>query len=59
MDPMVGSGMQQAHDPRVAQAVEVVRNHEDGTCAAHGSVAPKPDREIWREDAPEGTSTEG
>jgi hypothetical protein len=30
-DPRVGSGMQQAREPRAEEAVEVVRNHEDGT----------------------------
>ena len=31
MNPMTGSGMQQARGARVEQAVEVVENHEDGT----------------------------
>jgi hypothetical protein len=30
-NPRVGSGMQQARDLRAEEAVEVVRNHEDGT----------------------------
>jgi hypothetical protein len=41
MNPMVGSGMQQACKPPVEQAVEVVRNHEDGTRSGLG----KPDAE--------------
>ena len=30
-NPRTGSGMQQARDLRAEEAVEVVRNHEDGT----------------------------
>jgi len=30
-NPRVGSGMQQARELDAEQAVEVVRNHEDGT----------------------------
>lgn len=41
MNPRVGSGMQQAHEPPVEEAVAVVRNHEDGTSTARGSVGPK------------------
>jgi hypothetical protein len=33
-DPTIGSGMQQARDFRAEKTVEVVRNHEDGTCSA-------------------------
>jgi len=36
MNPRIGSGMQQAHEPSVEKAVEVVRDHEGGTC---GSLA--------------------
>lgn len=36
MNPRIGSGMQQAHEPSVEQTVEVVRDHEGGTC---GSLA--------------------
>jgi hypothetical protein len=32
----VGSGMQQARNPSAEKAVEVVRNHEDGTCFLDG-----------------------
>lgn len=38
----VGSEMQQAHGAQEEEAVEVVRNHEDGTSGARGSVLPKP-----------------
>jgi hypothetical protein len=41
MNPRVGSGMQQAHEPPVEEAVAVVRNHEDGTSTTRGSVGPK------------------
>lgn len=37
----VGSEMQQAHGAQEEEAVEVVRNHEDGTSGARGSVLPK------------------
>jgi hypothetical protein len=37
----VGSEMQQAHIAQEEEAVEVVRNHEDGTSGARGSVLPK------------------
>jgi hypothetical protein len=30
-EPLVGSGMQQAHNHRAEQTVEMVRNHEGGT----------------------------
>jgi hypothetical protein len=50
MNPRVGSGMQQARKLRAEQAVEVVRNHEDGTgsrsMAAH---RPKEGGNTFRE----------
>jgi len=42
MNLRIGSGTQQARSAQEEEAVEVVRNHEDGTCGALGSVAPKP-----------------
>jgi hypothetical protein len=71
MNPMVGSGMQQARKPPVEQTVEVVRNHEGGTCVGLGSPMPKapesktdPSLEMSRdfgcwEWTPEVTSMEG
>ena len=41
MNPKAGSGMQQARRPGAEKAVEVVRNHEDGTCETPGRVSPK------------------
>jgi hypothetical protein len=37
-DPTIGSGMQQARNFWTEKTVEVVQNHEDGTCSA---VVPK------------------
>jgi hypothetical protein len=53
MNPRIGSGMQQAHEPSVEQTVGVVRNHEDGTCAGLGSpapTAPRNDATLSREE---------
>jgi hypothetical protein len=36
-----GTGMQQARDSSAEQAVEVVQNHEDGTCRPGGTGRPK------------------
>ena len=41
MDPRTGCGMQQARRARMEQAVEVVRNHGDGTRDPDGSGDPK------------------
>lgn len=41
MNPRVGSGTQQAHEPLVEQTVAVVRNHEGGTCGSSGNDPPK------------------
>jgi len=41
VDPMVGSGMQQARAVVEEEAVEVVRNHEDGTRLGGGTSSPK------------------
>ena len=40
-NPRVGSGMQQARDLRAEEAVEAVRNREDGTRLERGSSGPK------------------
>jgi len=40
-NPMVGSGMQQARDTRVEEAVRAVRNREGGTSRAGGTAWPK------------------
>jgi len=41
MNPMAGSGTQQARRPGAEKAVEVVRNHEDGTSGTCCRVLPK------------------
>jgi len=47
---MVGSGMQQARDLAVEQAVEVVQNHEDGTGSASlAARRPKEDGNVFWE----------
>jgi hypothetical protein len=40
-NPRTGSGMQQARSSVAEQAVEVVRNHVDGTWRSDGSECPK------------------
>jgi hypothetical protein len=40
-NPMIGGQLQHADEPRVAQTVEVVRNHEGGTCRVCGRTRPK------------------
>jgi len=56
-NPRIGSGMQQARNLRAEKTVEVVRNHEDGTClssatASHASgnarVRRRSERCRWR-----------
>jgi hypothetical protein len=39
-NPMTGSGLQHARDPREEKAVEGVRNPEDGTCGPRGKGRP-------------------
>lgn len=63
-EPRIGSGLQHAHEPRVAKDVEAVRNREDGTCPAarqHRTEAER--RGLARtgplEDAPEVMSMDG
>jgi len=41
MNPKIGCGMQQAHELSVEKAVEVVRDHEDGTSGSLGNDLPK------------------
>lgn len=41
MNLMAGSGMQQAHDAVVEEAVKVVGNHEDGTRPGCGNPGTK------------------
>lgn len=45
-EPLAGYGAQQTRGPCAEQTVEVVRNHEGGTCPAPGSVGPKGARSL-------------
>jgi hypothetical protein len=38
-NPRIGSGMQQARELRAEKTVEVVRNHEDGTCLSPATAS--------------------
>jgi len=49
---MTGSGMQQARDLRVEEAVEVVQNHEDGTGSRSGNLRDRSVRRRTREWTP-------
>lgn len=40
VNPRVGSSLQHADEPGVAKAVEVVENHEGGTCRIGGTIRP-------------------
>jgi len=54
VNPRVGSGMQQARRLREEEAVEVVRNHEDGTSARLVAArrGSSPERPRGREESP-------
>jgi hypothetical protein len=54
MNPRIGSGMQQAHAPSVEKAVEVVRNHEDGTRRSLAPICRRPPAPVvlLREEPP-------